>query len=150
MPTDALVLFQPWSRLYGLILRLGVGIIFIDNGWPKLTREPVNVAGFMTQLNVPLPEITTWVVTILELGGGILLILGVFTRVIALLMAVEMALITFVVKADTGLVAQQGVGWELELALGVAALALTLIGPGLLALDSMVGVEPKAVVPRRA
>jgi putative oxidoreductase len=143
---------HPMSRLAGLILRLGVGIVFIAHGWPKLQRGPANVAGFLAQLNVPLPEITAWVVTLLELGGGILLIIGLFTRVIALFMAVEMVLISFVVKADIGLVAQgpQGVGWELELALGVAQLALVLIGPGMLALDNIIGVEPKAVVARRA
>jgi putative oxidoreductase len=143
---------HPMSRLAGLVLRLGVGIIFIAHGWPKLQGGPANFAGFLTQLNVPLPEVTAWAVTLLELGGGVLLIVGLFTRVVALLFVIEMFFTTTLVKLDVGLVAPQaaGAGAEIDIAQGVGALAIALIGPGLLALDNVIGVEPKAVVARRA
>lgn len=143
---------HPMSRLAGLLLRLGVGIIFIAHGWPKLQAGPANFAGFLAQLNVPFPEIVAWLVTFIELGGGILLIIGLFTRVVALLQAVEMVFTTLLVKVDRGLVApmEQGAGAEIDIALGVGALAIALIGPGMLALDNIIGVEPKAVVARGA
>ncbi len=140
---------HPMSRLAGLILRLALGPIFIAHGWPKL-QDPQRTAGFFGQLGLPFPEIMVWVIIALEVAGGALLILGLGTRVVALLMAVEMVFTTLIVRLDIGFVAQQGTGAELDIAIGAGALALALIGPGLLALDNIIGVEPKAVVARRA
>lgn len=140
------------NRLAGLVLRLGVGTVFIAHGWPKFQNGPSNFAGFLTQLGVPFPEIMAWVVTALELVGGALLIIGLGTRLIALLLAIEMVFTTLLVKVDLGIIAPmgQGAGAEIDIAQGVGALALALIGPGLLAIDNLIGIEPKAVLARRA
>lgn len=49
---------------------------------PEFQTRLSPFAGFLTSLNVPLPDITSWVVTLLEVGGGILLILGPGTRLV--------------------------------------------------------------------
>ncbi len=136
------------SRLAGLVLRLALGPIFIAHGLPKL-QNPGRTAGFFGQLGIPFPEVMVWVVIAIEVVGGALLILGLGTRVVALLMAVEMVFTTLMVRADIGFVAQQGTGAELDIAIGAGALALALIGPGLLALDSVLGIEPKPVAATR-
>jgi putative oxidoreductase len=97
-------------------------------------------------LGVPIPGLMAWVVTLVEIVGGALLILGLGTRIWGLLLAVEMAFTLTMVKAGVGLIAPQGegAGAELDLLLMAGGLALALMGPGALALDRLVGLEPAA------
>lgn len=122
------------------VLRVVLGIVFIAHGWDKLQNGPGNFAGFLTSLNVPAPEIMAWVVTLLEFGGGIMLILGVLTRIVALLFVLEMIAAILLVKIDVGLIAEQGAGAELDLALMAGALAILFLGPGKLAVDDKIGL----------
>jgi uncharacterized membrane protein YphA (DoxX/SURF4 family) len=55
-------IFAPYSNWGLLILRLGLGIVMIAHGWPKLNPGgpmggPAGVAGFFKQLGVPLPSV---------------------------------------------------------------------------------------------
>lgn len=121
------------------ILRVIIGIIFTAHGWDKLQGDPSNFAGFLTTLNVPAPEIMAWLVTLLELVGGILLILGALTRLVALLFVLLMISSTLLVKVDVGLIGAQGAGAELDLALLAGVLALALLGAGKLSVDDKIG-----------
>jgi putative oxidoreductase len=82
---------------------------------------------------------------LLELGGGILLALGLGTRLWALLLGVEMIGTTLLVKLDVGLIAPPetgGVGAEIDLALLAGCAALVLLGPGRYSVDASMGLEP--------
>ena len=81
-------IFSPISDWGLLILRLGLGIVMIAHGWPKLNpngpmKGPAGVAGFLKQLGIPLPTFFAWVVALLETVGAALLILGLGTRILA-------------------------------------------------------------------
>lgn len=138
---------RPLGSLAGFaptVLRVIIGIIFTAHGWDKLQGGPSNFAGFLTTLNVPAPEIMAWLVTLLELVGGIMLILGVLTRIVALLFTLLMIATTLLVKVDVGLIGEQGAGAELDLALLAGVLAIALLGPGKLAVDDKIGLGDRA------
>ena len=128
-----------------LFLRVAVGVIFAYHGYQKLDGGVSNFAGFVESESFPLPEITAWAVTLLELGGGILLILGLGTRLWALLLGVQMIGTTLLVKLDVGLIAPPesgGTGAEIDLALLAGCAALVLLGPGRYSVDASMGLEP--------
>ena len=82
----------------------------------------------------PAAQISAPLVAGLELAGGIALILGVLTRVVAALLALNMLGALVLVHAAAGVFADKG-GYELVLLLAAAALALALTGAGRLSVD---------------
>lgn len=88
-------------------------------------------------MGIPAAEVVAPAVAVLELGGGIALILGVLTRVLAALLALDMAGALFLVHAPAGVFAADG-GYELVLLLAAAAFALALTGAGRYSLDRAV------------
>ena len=77
---------------YGLaILRVVLGIAMLVHGWSKLSGGVDNVAGFFGgMLGIPAPGLMAWVVTIVELVGGILLVVGFLTQIVGILIALDM------------------------------------------------------------
>jgi putative oxidoreductase len=134
------------SPFAATVLRIAVGVVFIAHGMQKFNNGVDGFAGFLTSLNVPLPEVMKWVVPILEVGGGVLLILGLGTRIVALLLALEMVFTISLVKLDVGFIGAQGTGAELDFLLLAGGLTLALLGPGALSADRAVGLEPGPVV----
>lgn len=135
-------IFAPVSDWGLLILRVALGIIFLAHGWPKLNpnspmKGTAGVAGFLKQLKVPAPAFFAWVVALLETVGAILLILGPFTRLITLGLAIDMLVAIQLVRRGMGkapFMDPKGVGWEFEFALLAGALGLLFTGPGAIAL----------------
>jgi putative oxidoreductase len=137
---------SPMSRLAEfapLVVRVIVGIIMAAHGFQKLQAGPANFGGFLAQLGVPLPTLMGYVVTLVELLGGILLIVGLFSRLAALLLTVDLVVAILLVKVNVGLIAppQQGAGAELDLALIAGFLVILFAGPGSLSLDRTLGIE---------
>jgi putative oxidoreductase len=66
-----------------LAVRLYWGWQFMQTGWGKLS-DINKVVGFFTDLGIPAPALNAWFVSALEFGGGLLLILGLGSRLIAL------------------------------------------------------------------
>jgi putative oxidoreductase len=137
------------QSLAPLALRLGVGIVLAVHGWQKVDE---GVAGFqdtVQQLGLPAPELVAYAVVALELGGGIMLIAGLATRLVAALATLQFALISVWIKPfefDVGLIAPQdapGTGFELDLLLAFGSLALVFLGPGLASLDAAFGIDPR-------
>ncbi len=111
-----------------LILRLVLGVIMVYHGWPKVTGLGGVIDGF-TQMGVPVPAFSAVFATIAEFGGGLLLLLGVFTDIAGLLIAIDMLGAIAVVHAKNGFAVDKG-GFEWPLALLAMALAIALAGPG--------------------
>lgn len=133
------------NRLAGLhgwgltVLRVIIGVVFLLHGWQKLFSNGIDgTAGFFGSLGIPLPQIAAIVITALELLGGAALILGLFTRPVALLLAADMLTATLLFHAPNGFFATDG-GIELTLVLFAATIAFVLSGPGEAALDNMIG-----------
>ena len=127
-----------FASIGALLLRLGLGILFIPHGLAKL-KNPAGFAGFLQQLHVPAPTLFAWIVALLEVVGGALLIVGLLTRLVALGLAVEMLVAILAVRIGRAHApftsSGQTSGWEFEFMLLAAALALALIGTGLYGVD---------------
>src|SRR5260221_2904368 len=72
-----------------LAVRLYWGWQFMQTGWGKLT-DIGKVVGFFTDLGIPAPALNAYFVSALEFGGGLLLILGLGSRLIALPLVINM------------------------------------------------------------
>ncbi|QDW31207.1 DoxX family protein [Arthrobacter sp. KBS0702] len=120
------------------ILRVVTGFLFAAHGWQKFNEFtiPGTQAAFV-QMGVPAANLVAPVIATLELVGGVALILGVLTRVFAVLLALDMLGALFLVHAPAGIFAAAG-GYELVLLLAAAALAVALVGAGRVSVDKAV------------
>jgi putative oxidoreductase len=114
-----------------LAVRLALGIIFISHGYPKLAGQGAAMQPFFIQHG--LPGNLVYVAGVLEFFGGGLLILGLFTQVAALLLAMEMAVAIWKVHSGQGILAVHA--YEFPLIMGTACLTLSTTGAGLLSVD---------------
>lgn len=122
-----------WGDVAPLVLRVVAGIIFIMHGLQK-TADVSMFGGFLGVLQVPSPMFFAWAVVILEIGGGIALILGFLTHWISKLFALEMLIAIFLVHLRSGFFSQAG-GYEFALLLFAVALSLMITGAGRLSAD---------------
>ena len=137
---------SPLSRLGDLaplVIRVVTGVIMFAHGFQKLSGGPANFGGFLGQLGIPAPTLMAYVVTFVELVGGVLLIIGLLSRWAGLLLTINLAVATLLVKTQVGLIAppESGAGAELDLALIAGFVAVLLLGPGKLSLDYVLGIE---------
>ncbi|MHA7305946.1 DoxX family protein [Arthrobacter sp. TMN-49] len=117
------------------ILRLVVGFLFTAHGWQKYNEFTIaGTQGAFAQMGVPAADVVAPFIVMLELVGGIALMLGLATRPIAALLTLNMVGAIVLVHASAGIFVEAG-GYELALLLGTAALALALVGPGKFSLD---------------
>jgi putative oxidoreductase len=85
-----------------LCLRLVVGAGFVLHGWAKWSRGPEKFGLLLQQIGVPFPEPTAWVVTVLELFGGVMILAGVFVMAAGLPLIVTMLVALFTVHWKHG------------------------------------------------
>lgn len=132
MEAERIAKVQGWGLT---ILRVVVGAVFFVHGFQKLFLMGFGgVADMMEGIGVPAPGLFAVVVTLVELLGGLALILGVFTRLAAVSLAVDMLVATLTVHMPNGFSVQNG-GFEFTLVLLAASVALAVAGPGEAALD---------------
>jgi putative oxidoreductase len=127
-----------------LVVRVLAGVIMFAHGWQKFQGGPANFGGFLSQLGVPAPELIAYVVTFVELVGGALLIVGLLSRLCALLLTIDLAVAILLVKVNIGFLSppqSQLPGAELDLALIAGFLVVLLAGPGRLSVDQALGYE---------
>lgn len=115
--------------LYGpLPIRILAGIAFIAHGIPKLA-DPAMTQGFFGNIGLP-PELAI-PISLLEVIGGIALLVGLVTRIALILFIIEMICASIVVKLSKGFVG----GFELDLLLMSVAISLLLTGPGKISVE---------------
>ena len=121
------------------VVRIVTGIVFFVHGLQKLTEFGFGgFAGFLTQLGIPGASVAAVVVILVELLGGLALILGIGTRFVAIPLAIDMLVALLTVHLPAGFFVQNG-GYEFVLLLLAANIALLLGGSGAFALDNLFG-----------
>ena len=119
------------------VLRVVLGVIFFVHGWQKLFGLGFHgVAGFFASAGVPLPAITSVIVTLVEFFGGMALLIGLFTRWAAILIAIDMLGAILIVHMKNGFFNQK-MGVEFPLILLAASICLALAGGGSPSVDGM-------------
>jgi putative oxidoreductase len=113
-------------------LRLAMGVILSVAGYMKLVGIAGTIAYF-TKLGFPVPVITAWFITMLELIGGIALILGLCVRYLGLLYTIEFIVAAFWVKLPV----QGYAASRLDLMILAGAVALYFLGAGRWSFDSI-------------
>ena len=106
-----------------LTVRLGVAAVFIYHGWLKY-QNIAGTTGFFVKLE--LSPFWVYIVTAVELVGGIALILGLKTRIIGLLLAIDMFFAIYLVTSNSTTFG----GSQLETTLLLSALGLAIAGAG--------------------
>lgn len=114
-----------------LILRLFLGIAFFIHGFIKFQGGISNTVSFFDSMG--LPGFIAYLTAIIELVGGIALILGLGTRIVSVLLAIIMIGAIWSVKLSAGFVG----GYELDLSFLAIAIYLAIAGSSLYALDSV-------------
>jgi putative oxidoreductase len=114
-------------------VRLAMAIIFIVSGWLKYVAGAAVVAGSFVSLGVPFAPASGRVILVLELVGGLLLLVGIATRWLGLFFAIEFVVALLVVKARWN-------GFNdgpVELMLLAGGILLFLTGPGKASVDEV-------------
>ena len=135
---------------YGIaLIRVVVGITFFMHEYQKFFETGLGgVEGFFGMLSIPAPTVAALVVSVVELVGGLALILCVFTRVVGVLVAIDVITALLVFHRPNGFFVENN-GIELVFVLAAAALGLVLTGPGALALDELLPFERRFRTPER-
>lgn len=140
--------FAPFGSLVLLVLRLVWGWQFFTTGLGKLQNH-ARVTEFFTSLGIPAPGLNAWFVGGIEMVGGALLFLGLFSRPIAFLLTGNM----FVAYLMADRPALFGVFHDLDSFLKAdpfwflfVSLVVLTLGPGAISLDRLL---TKALPTRR-
>ena len=139
-----------------LPLRLIVGFGFMEHGLAKLAKGPDAFASILQAMGVPAPHFMAWSTILVEILGGLAVVLGVFVTLASLPMAAVLFVAMFTVHlpygfssiklvAVTAAGAQFGPpGYEVDLLYLACLAALVLGGPGPLSLGGLIIKRRKA------
>ena len=119
------------------VLRVVLGIVFLMHGWQKVSVFHLQgVTGMLAGLGIPLPNVFAVILMTVELIGGAFLVLGLGTRWVAPLLAIDMTVAILTVHLKAGFFNPRG--FEFPLTLLAAAICLALAGPGSASLDALI------------
>jgi putative oxidoreductase len=123
------MVYEKLAQYGPLPLRILAGIAFIIHGLPKLS----NIAGtehFFSSM-IGLPAAMALPIGLLEVIGGIALLVGILTRLASIMFIMEMIGSTITAKLSKGFVG----GYELDLLLMAISISLLLTGPGRISIE---------------
>src|SRR5262249_50493924 len=140
---------EKWRRWIPVPLRIILGAGFMVHGWAKLSRGPAAFAELLKQAHVPLPLANAWLVTLLEIFGGLALLMGAFVAIVSgpLILSILGAMFTVNIKYGFSAVNTIGLtaqgpkfgppGYEINLLYIAGLVALILGGAGPLSIDAL-------------
>ena len=120
--TEWLESHKDWASMP---IRLLLAFVFIQQGWGKITGLS-GAAGFFESIGIPLAIVAATVVAVVELAGGIAVLLGWYTRYAA--SALAFVMVVAIIFVPSGY-AQAGVAL-------IASLSLMFSGAGHLSIDN--------------
>jgi putative oxidoreductase len=120
---------------YGIaIVRIMAGIVLLTAGYAKWTGPGIaGITGFFGNVGIPAPAVMAPLLMSFEVVGGLLLIVGAFSRIIGAAMIVQFLVAAFVVSFPSQM------GWNqarLDLLMGSCGALFLLAGAGLLSVDA--------------
>ena len=117
-----------------------MGLVFVVHGAQKLFGFGLaGTAGFLGSLGIPLPTVAATALIAVELLGGLALLIGAGTRIVATLLAVDMLVALLTVHLRGGFFVPDGV--EFVLTLFGACLTLAGLGAGPWSVDAVLRRE---------
>lgn len=120
-----------------LILRVVLGISFFIHGLSKFQGGIENIVGWFDSIG--LPGVLAYVVAVIELVGGVALVLGLGSRVVSILLSLVMIGAMVKVKFAVGFLGNgQMAGYELDLAFLAMAIVIAINDSKLFALDQVI------------
>lgn len=130
-----------------LIARLLLGVILFAHGWDKFQITGLEgISGFFESIGVPAAGAAAPIVGAVEIIGGILLILGLFTRVTGAVVALLMLGAAVFAHLGAGIFVANG-GWELVGAIGAGFLAFAAVGAGKWSIDHLIAERRNTTTP---
>lgn len=138
-------LVSPWVLLP---LRLVIGYGFMAHGWAKLSRGPAGFANLLRQIGAPLPEVTAWAATAVELLGGLAIFVGAFVAIVSVPLIIMMLVAMFKIHLRYGFSSINTIGltadgpqfgppgYEVNLLYVAGLLALIIAGAGAFSVDN--------------
>ena len=122
------------------LIRVALGVILIPHGYAKLFgNDAVAASRNFVNFGWAYPLAWAYFIGAVEFFGGILLALGLFTRIVAAAFVIEMAVISFAVLYPNWSWGRRGM--EYALFMGIVALAIFFRGGGRWSLDRLIGRE---------
>jgi putative oxidoreductase len=134
IPLNFLDRLQPVGLLF---LRLTLGAIMIAHGWQKIADHMHGFMGMLPHLGIP--AWMAYLVVAAEFGGGILIVLGFFTRFAAMAIFIDMLVAIVKVHLKNGMTGQGG--FEFPMACAAIAFALIFVGAGPISIDGVRGTK---------
>jgi putative oxidoreductase len=140
---------MPFSPYWALALRAIVGYGFMAHGFAKLIRGPGAFAGVLHALGVPAPDVMAWATILVEVLGGLSVLLGAFVWAASIPMVAVLVVAVFTVHLPYGFSsiklvavtdgrAQFGPpGYEVDLLYIACLAALVVGGSGPFSIDSL-------------
>ena len=140
---------ERWQRWVPVPIRMILGVGFMVHGWAKLSRVPAIFAELLKQAHVPLPLANAWLVTLLEIFGGLALLMGAFVTVVSVPLILSMLSAMFTVNIKYGFSAVNTIGltpegpklgppgYEINLLYIAGLMVLILCGAGPLSIDAL-------------
>jgi putative oxidoreductase len=139
------------TRWAPIPLRLIVGYGFMEHGYSKLSRGPDTFAAILHALGVPAPYLTAWATILVELCGGLAVLVGAFVAIASVPMAAVLLVALFTVHLPYGFSsiklmavttagAQFGPpGYEVILLYLACLAALVMTGAGPFSVEGLIG-----------
>lgn len=123
------------SLKWGLVpLRVAVGIVFLMHGWQKIFVFGISgTAQILHWIGIPLAAFFAVVLMVVEFGGGLAILLGMFARLASAALAFEMVVAILTARIKGGFFTPTG--FEFEMALLGGCLTIAMLGSGALSLD---------------
>ncbi len=122
-----------------LVGRILLGLLFVLSGFSKIVGFDGTV-GYIAAKNLPMPTIVAALTILVELGGGLALVVGFFTRQSALILAVFTLLAAFLFHnfwaADAASQMMQQINFMKNLSIAGGMLVLAAFGPGSIGVDA--------------
>lgn len=139
--------YEQWAPLF---LRLIIGFGFMAHGWAKLSKgTPAGFEKLLTQLDVPLPHLTSWIASLVEVLGGLAIFVGFSVGITALPLICTMLVAIFTIHIHYGFSSVKTIGltpqgplfgppgYEINLLYIAGLISLILTGAGVFSIDSL-------------